>query len=257
MPMNSCVRLDFKGLQGESRRLFPRVHLQMKIVSQRISLGMVSLYLHMFLSPHAAAQVQQAGQVEWQDENFFTEADRRAIPTLAKRMGIQNPKRVNHGEYLPTLCPYAMIESAYSYSGHLRTHLQLIVHRKDWKCMIPQRAKRKRVGRWFADAAELETRREWKIEEHQWIKYVFSGDGVSYEDAELIILAIKHGQLVNRSPQNVMPTIDPMDITSIRVKESDDRTFEVGTSQGGSGEIYVIRINDRLVELLEVQIWMA
>jgi hypothetical protein len=89
------------------------------------------------------------------------------------------------------------------------------------------------------------------------VKYVLYGDGVSYEDAELIILAVKHQQLVNRLSQGVMPTIDSMDITSIRVETTADRTFEVGNSQGGSGEIYVIRINGRLAELLEIRIWMA
>lgn len=153
-----------------------------------------------------------------------------------------------------------MVESTYSESGHLRTYLQLTVHRKDWKCR-PEGTKSKRVGRWLAYSTELDTRREWKIEEDQWVKYVPFGDGVSYEDAELIILAIKHRQLVNRLAGNVsplqVPTIDPADITSIQVKANAVRTFEVASSKGGSGEIYVIRINDHNVELYEVRFWIA
>ena len=99
--------------------------------------------------------------------------------------------------------------------------------------------KSKRVGRWLAYKTELDTRREWKIEEDQWVKYVAFGDGVSYDDAELIILAIKHRQLVNQLAGNLqVPTIDPDDITSIQVKANAARTFEVGSSKGGSGEIY-------------------
>jgi hypothetical protein len=200
-------------------------------------------------------------QIEWHDERFFTGADRKAILALAKIMGIQNPKRVHQGEYLPSLCPYVMVESTYSEAGDLRSHLQLILHRKDWKCMRPDGTKSKRVERWFAYSAELNTRREWKIEEDQWVKYVPFGDGVSYKDAELIILAIKHGQLVNRLPilfaAPQVPSIDPAEITSIQVKTNATATFEVWSSKGGSGEIYVIKINDHMVELHEIQSWIA
>jgi hypothetical protein len=234
---------------------------QMMLVSRTISLRMFLLYPCMFFSYPASAHAQQAKQVEWEDGKSLTEADRIAILTLAKIMGIQDPKRVYRGEYLPDLCPYTMVESTYSESGQLRTHLQLTVHRKDWKCVRPERAKRKRVGRWFAERTELEARREWKVEEDQWVKYVPFVDGVSYEDAELIILAIKHRQLVNRLPQNrvplQIPTIEPMDITSIQVKTNADRTFAVESSKGGSGEIYVIRINNRSVELLDFRMWIA
>jgi hypothetical protein len=130
-----------------------------------------------------------------------------------------------------------MVESAYSESVHLRTYLQLMVHRKDSKCMRSEGAKSKRVGRWFAYSSGLETRREWRIEEDQRVKYVPFGDGVSYEDAELIILAIKHRQLVNRLPENVAPPqispIDPADITLIRVKTDAVGTFEVWSSVSG------------------------
>ncbi len=54
-----------------------------------------------------------------------------------------------------------------------------------------------------------------------------------------------------------MPTIDPADITTIQVKANAARTFEVGRSKGGSGDIYVIRINGRSVELHEVRFWLA
>ena len=230
---------------------------QMMLVSRTISLGMLLLYPCMFFSYPASAHAQQAEQVEWEDGKSFTEADRNVIPALAKIMGLQNPKRVFQGEYLPSLCPYAMVESTYSESGHLRTYLQLTVHRKDWKCR-PEGTKSKRVGRWLAYSTELDTRREWKIEEDQWVRYVPFGDGVSYEDAELIILAIKHRQLVNQLAGNLqVPTIDPADIASIKVKANAVRTFEVGSSKGGSGEIYVIRINNRSVELLDFRMWIA
>jgi hypothetical protein len=215
----------------------------------------------MFLSYPSSARAEQAEQIEWQDQKYFTAGDRTAIPSLARAMGIQNPKRIYHGESLPSSCPFVMVESAYSDSGHLRSFLQLVIHRKDSKCARPVRAESRRVGRWFASNAGLRTWRQWKIEEGQWVKYVAFEDGVSYEDAELIMLAIKHRQLVNRLPHNVVPlqipAIDPGEITSIRVKTDADRTFEVWSSVGGSGDVYLLKINAGRVELHGIQMWMA
>jgi hypothetical protein len=203
-----------------------------------------------------ATDAQGAEQIEWHDDHSFTGADRKAILALAKMVGLQKPRRVFQGEYLPSLCPYAMVESTYSENGHLRTYLQLTVHRKDWKCRPD--GKSRGVGRWLAYSTELDTRREWKIEEDQWVRYVPFGDGVSYADAELIILAIKHRQLVNQLKGSLqVPTIDPADITSIQVKPNAAKTFKVFSSKGGSGEIYLIRINGHNVELHEVRFWIA
>jgi hypothetical protein len=234
---------------------------QMAFVARTILLRVLLLCPWMFFSYPPSAYGQQTEQIEWQDEKYFTEADRTAIPRLARIMGVQNPKRVYHGESVPSLCAYTMVESTYSDSGHLRTYLQLMVHRRDSKCMTSKRGKGERVGRWFAYSAQLETRREWKIEEDRWVKYLSFGDGVSYKDAELIVLAIKHGQLVNRLPENSissqLPRIDPMKIISVRVKTGAARTFEVWTSEGGSGKIYLVKIDDGKAELHEIQIWIA
>lgn len=230
----------------------------MTFVSRRLLLGMLLIHPGIFFSLRASARTNQTAQVKWQDENFFTQADRKALPALANIMGIGNPKRVFHGEFIPSTCPYVMIESVFSESGHLRTYQQLMAYRNDWKkCGKPVRGESKRKGRWFANSADLKTQREWKVQEDTWVKYVSFDDGVSYDDAETIILAVKHRQLVNRSPENAIPVIDPMDITSIQVKGGPDRTFKVWTSVGGAGEVFVVRIDDRAVELLEVSIWMA
>ena len=237
------------------------VPIGLRMISRNSSLGVLLLFSQFLFGFPTAAHDQQAEQIEWHDRGSFTEADRNAIPALAKMMSLQNPKRVYQGQYLPDLCPYVMVESTYSESEHLRTYLQLMVHRKDWKCMRPAGTRSKRAGRWSAYTTELEKRREWRIPEDQWVKYVPFGDGVSCEDAELIVLAIKHRQLVNRLAENAaplqLPTIDPAEITSIQVKSNAVRTFEVGCSKGGSGEIYVITINDHIVELHQVRSWIA
>ena len=228
------------------------------IMSRTRSLSALILCAQVLSSFPTAAHAWQVEQIEWHDERSFTEADRDAIPALAKTMGLQNPKRVYQGESVPDFCPYAFVESSSSESGHLRSYLQLMLHRRDWKCDRPSGTKRKRVGRWSAYSTELELRREWRIQEDQWVKYVPFGNGVSYEDAELILLAIKHHQLVNRLAwSREVPTINPADVTSIQLKSNTVRTFEIACSAGGSGEIYVIRINDHSVELLQVRSWIA
>lgn len=209
-----------------------------------------------------AAHAQQTASIEWQDAESFTKADRSAIPALAKVMGIQNPRRVAQGVSIPIPCPYAFVESGYFEDGHLRTYLQLALHRKDWKCMRgPAGEQPQRVGRWSAYATEIETRREWKIEDQGWVQFVPFEDGVPYEDAALIVLTIKHRQLVNRLPRadalSQLPSIDVGEITSIRVKANDAKAFEVWTSIGGAGDVYVVKINGSTVELHEIGVWMA
>lgn len=240
---------------------FAGILIMPQTMAPSISLAMLLLYTWTLFSFPAVAYGQQVQKIEWQDEKSFTGADRSAIPALASTMGLQNPRRVYQGQFLPSLCPFVMVESTYSESGHLRTYLKLRMYRKDWKCRKPGGAKIRRVGRWFAYSTDLETRREWRIEEDQWVRYVPFGNGVSYEDAELIILAIKHDQLVKRLPDDAVsfgvPAIDPADITSIQVRANEANTFEVGSSKGGSGKIYVIKIIGHSVELHEIQFWIA
>ncbi len=89
--------------------------------------------------------------------------------------------------------------------------------------MRPAGARSKRAGRWSAYTTELEKRREWRIQADQWVKYVPFGDGVSYEHAELIVLAIKHSQLVNWLAGNAVP---------LPGSDNRPRRYNLNTSQG-------------------------
>lgn len=122
--------------------------------TRRHFLAATAALLVVSLSFCASAYGQQSQPIKWHDQGSLSRADRIAIPTLAKGMGLQDAKRAYRGEYLPSLCPYVMVESAYAESGHLRTYLQLTVHRADWKCR-PDGTKSKRVGRWLAYSTEL------------------------------------------------------------------------------------------------------
>ncbi len=88
-----------------------------RILSRKSSVGVLLLCAQFFFGLPAAAQGQQAEQIEWHDEGSFTKADRNAIPALAKIMGLQNPKRVYQGQYLPDLCPYAMVDPPIQKAG--------------------------------------------------------------------------------------------------------------------------------------------
>jgi hypothetical protein len=199
-------------------------------------------------------------QIEWPTTQEFSTADRDAIITLAKKMGIENPKRVFFGQTLPDLCGFVSVESAVTDAGHLRSWLELQIRRQDWeKCYdAPPGSKTRRAGRWIARNTDLLKREEWRIEDNEWHLYLRFGPGVSFEDAELAVLAIRHGQLINRLPtadnqresDAKVPMIDPSAISYIVAHGSDAHTYDLYTGSG-SGRILTIKIVDGKVELHE------
>ena len=108
---------------------------------------------------------------------------------------------------------------------------------------------------------------EWRIEDGQWQMYIrFEGD-VPHQDAEFVIRAIRHGQLVNCLPKTIgsikltwdeHPVIDLLDIEFMERHHNDPRTYDLQTGKGAaSGQIYTIKINNDKVELHLIRTWMA
>ena len=109
---------------------------------------------------------QQVDRIEWQENASFSTADKDAIVSLTKTMGIESPRRVSHAQYLPNFCEFVRVESVASEAGHLRTWIELEIHRQDWmKCYkTPRGSKTRHMGRWVASSSDLSTKTEWRIE---------------------------------------------------------------------------------------------
>ena len=114
------------------------------------------------------------------------------------------------------------------------------------------------MGRWVASSSDLSTKTEWRIEGNQWHMYLRFEPGVPYADAELVVLAIRHSQLLNRLPTDnsplklrpYLPVVDPTDISFMEVCGTEPRTYNVHTGKSkASCEILTVKIKDGKVEL--------
>ena len=76
-------------------------------------------------------------------------------------------------------------------------------------------------------------KRSGEFEDQGWYVDLRPGPNVSYDDVQLIVRAIRRGELVNRLPTSVgplrfsgtLPDIDPNDITSIEKLKDSPRMY--------------------------------
>jgi hypothetical protein len=199
---------------------------------------------------------RQAETVEWEHANGVT-PDKEAILRLARRLGIAQPRIVSFTAYLPSFCPVVRVESIVTVEGNRRSWLALLLRQKDWRaCTRVPRFSTRGEGRWRGSRAELSTEEEWRIAEGDWFIDIRLGEGVAYDDAKRIVLAIRNGALANRLPSSIgalkldttMPEIDASEIRSITVDKSNADMYQVTTGRFG-GLLYRVRIRDGTVEL--------
>jgi hypothetical protein len=204
-------------------------------------------------SIHAA----QDDRVEWTGDSGLRRSDKAAIISLARRMGIEKPRRASVETLLPTLGNIVVVQSEVATDGRRRMWRQLEVCRADWPCAD---ADGLRIGRWIA-AGEAEEREQWRIRDGDWQVDVFLESGVAYEAAEAIVLAFRRGTLVNRIPGpttgalQVAPRLDASEIFAIGWY-ADKQEYEVRAGSSG-GEVYWVRIRNGSVELHGIGTWVV
>lgn len=218
----------------------------------------------------SAAQEQP---VEWAVGSYVAFTERASILALAREIGIANPQKVSLAAPLPVGmdpdCPVVIVESRVTKNGPHRTWAELAlrregVQRASGEPCVPEidRSSSRQLGRWIADVEDLRRYETWRIEDKDWSVDVRLEPGVSPEAAELIVLAIGRGELVNRLPTTVgpltidpaIPDIDPVTITSI--KNTGPSDYEIRTGRA-VGLVLTVRIVDGAVELHGVYYYMA
>jgi hypothetical protein len=205
-------------------------------------------------------------QTEWQGDATVTAADKNAIITLAKQLGIEHPQKISFDSFLPSLCPYVRVRSPVVEDGYHRTWRELLLRNRKWpRCFdIPRKATVKRVGQWIASNAQLSNEEEWRVEDQGWYVDLRPGPDISYGDVQLIVFAVRRGQLVNRLPTSIgpillnseLPDIDPNDITSIEKSNLGPRMYRVRTGKV-AGLTLDIRIVGDQVELHSYSSWIV
>jgi hypothetical protein len=210
-----------------------------------------------------SAAARQSAPIEWKLEETVTAADRKDILQLAKEMGIDAPREVISVHGLPGDCRWVSVESAIVESGNQRTWYYVEIRPPGSRCLIVPTGVKK-VGRWTALRPELGKYEEWRIRDKEWHIDIHLGAGVPFNDAELIVLAIRRGELKNRLSQ---PTCELNSNSSLKQINADrisriekgwqgERSYKVTTGYAG-GFILSVEISDSGVELSSCVPWLV
>jgi hypothetical protein len=160
------------------------------------------------------------------------------------------------------------VESSVSVDGNHFTWLAVTVCRKDWEPDFCSRKPLRSVQRWISSKISIERRNEWRIEEGDWHVDILVEANIPYKPVDLIVLAIRHKELINKLSTSVgpiklnteIPNVDPMEILKISKIDSPDEQYEVLThdrGEAGSGLTLRVKIVEGKVELHSWSQWMA
>ena len=201
--------------------------------------------------------------VEWQRDDPFKPADEAAIISLAEQVGLTDARRVSRTWWLPGGGFTVSVESAITVDGHRRTWNDLQVcpeddaSRCEWETSGEGMV---RAGRWLTSRANITQREVWRIQDGVWHVDVEIGEGVPYDAAERIVLAVRRRELINRRPDHLgalklnidIPEVDPAGIFRIERAKSDPAGFYDVNTGSGWGFVLRVRIVDHKVELHDV-----
>ena len=222
-----------------------------------------NIFLFLILTVLCCVAQEEIGEIKRPGD--LSKGDKEAILKLAQEIGIEAPVRIFEGQCHPKICDFLVVESAAKELGHLKCWLELKIHTEDWRA--DEGSITLRAGRWAAQRTELRVEENWIIEDNGWRLYVhLSPDApfdVPFEDAELIVLAIRHDELINRlpvesdpfSPNSIFPKIDPSSITFM-IRSKGLRTYDVYTGTG-RGEVFTIKVVNGKAELHRRSSWFA
>lgn len=223
-----------------------------------------NIFLFLILAALCCIAREVIAGIEWPGN--LSDGDKEAILRLAKEIGIEDPVRVSEGQCHHGICNFLVVESAAKELDHLKSWLELKIHPKDLKA--ENGSITLRAGRWATQRSDFTRREKWIIEDDGWRLYVHLPQDppfdVPFEDAEMIVLAIRHDELLNYlpaqsdpfnpNPSYIFPEIDPNSITFM-IRSRGLRTYDVYTGTG-RGEVFTIKIVNGKAELLSRSMWI-
>ena len=206
--------------------------------------------------------------VQWQVDDTIVDVDRTAILTLARRMGIERPRKVSFRFPFLENCPVVLVESMVVEDDWRLSWEQVTVHvqGRSWGGRVCERpagtAVVRRGGRWAVNGADVSRRELWRVRDGTCHVDVDVAPGISYADAESIVLAIRRATIINRLRTSVgslklraeMPEIDAASISSITKAATAAQEYEVRTGVKTGLWLRVRVVNDT-VELHDYGSW--
>jgi hypothetical protein len=214
--------------------------------------------------------LSQGTAVVWQVPGDIAPDDKMAILAIAGAAGIREPRAVSVP--IPSPCQFVQVESSPVLLGDRVLSEILGIRQKNGPGCPPVTAHRglQQRGNWVAFLSDSNPRRQqrWRIRDGDWhVDIGLIGD-VPYEDAVLIVQAIRRQQLIDQRPpsQSSSPIqyIDAGKIMPIRsglARPSIPREYEItggeGAGRSGGGQFLLVTIHDGRVELQGQGCWIA
>jgi len=226
----------------------------------------------------AAVPTAQHGPVDWRVPDVLTAVDKKDILTIARRVGILDPQTVSVP--MGSACLLVEVESKPRVVGNrVLSDIVMIRHNTGPECRPSAPARRvQQKGNWVAAlftgnptsfTGNPRRRELWRIRDEDWRVDIHLGQDVPYDDAVMVVHAIRQKQLIDRrQPPEPSSPIRYIDSSRIRsIDRSDARTiprqYQVTESseplsrRGGGGQLLTVRIRDGRVELLAHMQWMS
>lgn len=141
--------------------------------------------------------------VEWPRGVRISRSEKQEILALAKVMGVADPVKVSVGAVLAFGRRSLTVDGRVYVNGPQRSWARARMFRENWRAPAdaqPPDLRRHRVRHWIP-MGEGEQVSQWRIEDGSWFVDLLLDPDVPYADAQRIVLAIRHGTLVNRLPE--------------------------------------------------------
>jgi hypothetical protein len=164
----------------------------------------------MFVTVCFCASVSaQNAEIEWAASLNWSAADKREIIALAKLLGVGDPASVDVN-LRDDCCRIASVTSRVVENGPERRWSRALMVRDSWREYFDERRHENalRVGHWIADGPTT-VFADWRVRDGAWFVDVADGNdgappGPPYRDAELIVLSLHRGTVVNKIAETTL-----------------------------------------------------
>jgi hypothetical protein len=207
----------------------------------------------------------QSNATQWNVPAGVTAADRRDILQLSAQLAIEDPEVVSA---FRSDCLAVRVVSRPAVDGNRVVSRWTLIRLASGPGCQPVASGKpvKRVGNWLTGATAAIPIERWRVRDGDWHVDVHLGMGVPYGDAEIIIRAIRRGEVVDERPAadrvRSLPNIDAGAVTLIErphqgfgTPAPHPRDFEVRTGVEG-GDSFLMRIVEGRVEVHRSGQWI-
>lgn len=201
--------------------------------------------------PLLALPLLASAELDWAGVSGLSDADKAAIVRLAQDSGMANLDKVSVFTRLPSSYKTYVISTPVLADGLRRTWREVYVCRVGAGNCGAVRASRR--GGWALESA-VTTQERWRIADGDWFADVELGSGISYAEAQSIIVAIHRNALVGtHEPKDYSGALIAANNLSMQTIDPVAGEFVVILARRGAGSTSLyLRLRAGEVELHEV-----